>query len=51
MQGGLQGALDVVRMLREKYPDMFFVMQNAVGDNTLEGVTGAWLSQSCLTAW
>jgi cysteinyl-tRNA synthetase len=36
----VQGALDVVRMLREKYPDMLFVMQNAVGENTLEGVTG-----------
>jgi cysteinyl-tRNA synthetase len=36
----VQGALDTVRKLREKYPDFLFVMQNAVGENTFEGTTG-----------
>jgi cysteinyl-tRNA synthetase len=36
----IQGALDVVRKLREKYPNLLFVMQNAVGDNTLTGSSG-----------
>jgi len=36
----VQGALDTVRKLREKYPNFLFVMQNAVGENTLDGTTG-----------
>jgi len=36
----VQGALDTVRKLREKYPNFLFVMQNAVGENTFAGTTG-----------
>lgn len=36
----VQGALDTVRKLREKYPSFVFVMQNAAGEQTLEGTTG-----------
>jgi len=35
-----QGGLDLVRKLREKYPTLVFVMQNATGRTTREGVTG-----------
>ena len=35
-----QGGLDVVRRLREKYPDLLIVMQNATGDVTRLGTTG-----------
>jgi len=36
----VQGALDLVRKLREKYPALVFVMQNATGRTTREGETG-----------
>ncbi len=35
-----QGGLDLVRRLREKYPRLLIVMQNATGDVTRLGVTG-----------
>ncbi len=35
-----QGGLDLVRKLREKYPTLVFVMQNATGRTTREGTTG-----------
>ncbi|ACC72301.1 endo alpha-1,4 polygalactosaminidase [Paraburkholderia phymatum] len=35
-----QGGLDLVRELREKYPRLVFVMQNATGRTTREGSTG-----------
>ena len=35
-----QGGLDFVRKLREKYPDLLIVMQNATGDITRLGKTG-----------
>lgn len=35
-----QGGLDLVRKLREKYPDLTIVMQNALDDVTLLGTTG-----------
>ncbi len=35
-----QGGLDLVRKLREKYPRLLFVMQNATGDVTRRGATG-----------
>lgn len=35
-----QGGLDLVRKLREKYPALVFVMQNATGRTTREGMTG-----------
>jgi len=35
-----QGGLDLVRRLREKYPDLLLVMQNATGRVTRLGVTG-----------
>jgi cysteinyl-tRNA synthetase len=35
-----QGGLDLVRKLREKYPTLVFVMQNATGKVTRQGVTG-----------
>lgn len=35
-----QGGLDLIRKLREKYPSMLFVMNNATGDLTRTGVTG-----------
>lgn len=34
-----RGGLDLVRKLREKYPDLLFVMQNATGDLTRLGTT------------
>lgn len=34
-----QGALDLVRELREAFPDKILVMQNATGSATLEGIT------------
>ncbi|MEM5369700.1 endo alpha-1,4 polygalactosaminidase [Paraburkholderia azotifigens] len=36
----VQGGLDLVRKLREKYPTLVFVMQNATGRTTREGSTG-----------
>ena len=35
-----QGGLDLVRKLREKYPELILVMQNATGRTTREGSTG-----------
>ena len=35
-----EGGLDLVRKLREKYPDLTIVMQNALEDVTLLGTTG-----------
>lgn len=35
-----QGGLDLIRKLREKYPDLLFVMQNATGSVTRQGRTG-----------
>ena len=35
-----QGGLDLVRRLREKYPALLFVMQNATSDTTRLGQTG-----------
>ena len=35
-----QGGLDLVRRLREKYPSLLIVMQNATGDVTRLGTTG-----------
>lgn len=35
-----QGGLDLVRRLREKYPQLLIVMQNATGDITRTGRTG-----------
>lgn len=35
-----QGGLDLVRRLREKYPNLLIVMQNATGDVTRLGTTG-----------
>ena len=35
-----QGGLDLVRKLREKYPNLLIVMQNATGDVTRLGTTG-----------
>jgi cysteinyl-tRNA synthetase len=35
-----QGGLDLVRRLREKYPALLFVMQNATGLTTQRGTTG-----------
>ncbi|MCC6993711.1 MAG: endo alpha-1,4 polygalactosaminidase [Deltaproteobacteria bacterium] len=35
-----QGGLDLIRRLREKYPDLLFVMQNATGAFTRQGRTG-----------
>ena len=35
-----QGGLDLVRRLREKYPSLLFVMQNATSDITRLGTTG-----------
>ena len=35
-----QGGLDLVGKLREKYPDLLIVMQNATGDVTFKGQTG-----------
>jgi cysteinyl-tRNA synthetase len=35
-----QGGLDLVRRLRERYPGMLLVMQNATGDVTRLGMTG-----------
>ncbi len=35
-----QGGLDLVRKLREKYPNLLIVMQNATSDITRLGVTG-----------
>ena len=35
-----QGGLDLVRKLRERFPDLLIVMQNATGDITRLGVTG-----------
>ncbi len=35
-----QGGLDLVRRLREKYPNLLIVMQNATGNVTRSGVTG-----------
>lgn len=38
-----QGGLDIVYKLREKFPDMLIVMQNATSDFTLNGYTnGIW---------
>jgi len=34
-----QGGLDIVRKLREKYPNLLLVMQNATGDITRKGST------------
>ena len=38
--GCRQGGLDLVRRLREKYPALLIVMQNATGDVTRLGTTG-----------
>ena len=38
--GCRQGGLDLVRKLREKYPTLLLVMQNATGDVTRLGTTG-----------
>jgi len=35
-----QGALDLVRMIRHRFPDRVIVMQNATGDTTRLGTTG-----------
>jgi len=35
-----QGGLDLVRKLRERYPDLLLVMQNATSDVTRTGTTG-----------
>jgi cysteinyl-tRNA synthetase len=35
-----QGGLDLVRRLRERFPQAFIVMQNATGEVTRRGVTG-----------
>jgi cysteinyl-tRNA synthetase len=35
-----QGGLDLVRRLKEKFPSMLLVMQNATSARTLEGTTG-----------
>lgn len=35
-----QGALDLVRELREAFPDKILVMQNATGSATRQGITG-----------
>ncbi|MBC7804725.1 MAG: endo alpha-1,4 polygalactosaminidase [Akkermansiaceae bacterium] len=35
-----QGGLDIVRKLREKYPDLLIVLQNATSDVTRLGTTG-----------
>jgi cysteinyl-tRNA synthetase len=35
-----QGGLDLVRKIREKYPQLFIVMQNATSDVTRLGITG-----------
>lgn len=35
-----QGGLDLVRKLRERFPDALIVMQNATSDVTLKGTTG-----------
>jgi cysteinyl-tRNA synthetase len=35
-----QGGLDLVRKLRERFPDLLFVMQNATSAVTREGKTG-----------
>lgn len=35
-----QGGLDLVRRLRERFPDLLFVMQNATGEVTRRGRTG-----------
>lgn len=35
-----QGGLDLVRKLRERFPDLLLVMQNATGEVTRTGVTG-----------
>jgi cysteinyl-tRNA synthetase, unknown class len=35
-----QGGLDLVRKLRERFPDLLFVMQNATSDVTRLGMTG-----------
>jgi cysteinyl-tRNA synthetase len=35
-----QGALDLVRKLRERFPDALFVMQNATSETTRLGTTG-----------
>jgi cysteinyl-tRNA synthetase len=35
-----QGGLDLVRRLRERFPDLVFVMQNATGEVTRRGRTG-----------
>jgi len=35
-----QGGLDLVRKIREKYPRLFIVMQNATSDVTRLGITG-----------
>jgi cysteinyl-tRNA synthetase len=36
----VQGGLDLVRRLRERFPDLLFVMQNATGEVTRRGRTG-----------
>ncbi|HEU4734647.1 MAG TPA: endo alpha-1,4 polygalactosaminidase [Kofleriaceae bacterium] len=38
--GCAQGGLDLVRRLRERFPDLLFVMQNATGEVTRRGRTG-----------
>lgn len=43
-----QGGLDLVRKLREKYPNLLIVMQNATGDVTRLGVTGGLAFPSLL---
>ncbi len=43
-----QGGLDLVRKLREKFPDMLFVMQNATGNITRKGTTGGLAFPSLL---
>jgi len=36
----VQGGLDLVRRLRDRFPDLLFVMQNATSEVTLHGRTG-----------
>lgn len=43
-----QGGLDLVRKLREKFPDLLFVMQNATSDVTRKGTTGGLAFPSLL---
>jgi cysteinyl-tRNA synthetase len=43
-----QGGLDLVRKLREKFPDLLIVMQNATSDVTRTGTTGGLAFPSLL---